>query len=215
MYKVYMLINTVNDKRYIGITSQEGSYRLYGTSSSTHQGRANSGNPLPLYSEIREYGIDKFKMVDLTELNFNRNEALKLESEYILKYRSQGYVLYNVDTYQAESATRAMNKIYQDMTPEQRSEYSRCNINSPEAIAKRGETRKGVPQYNIRGKNHGKARSVRVVSHGNSEFDTITQAVEYLKEYYPTINSAAVCKICKGYTPKRYSGLVIEYADCM
>lgn len=214
MYKLYIIENSINDMKYVGITTQPGTSRLYGTSNSTHEGRANSGDPLPLYEDIRKYGIDKFKMIDLSDHVYDRKLALIKESETMVKLLSEGCTLYNKDIYQAESAVRTMNEKYKSMTDSERSDYSRLNINSPEAIAKRGETRKGVPQYNIRGKNHGKSRRVKVTSHDNLEFDSITECVNHMKSYYPTLNTQAVSKICNGYTPKRYSGLVIEYIDC-
>ena len=200
----------MNEKLYVGITSQSSDHRLRGSSSSSHEGRANSGDPHPLYVDIRKYGIDKFNMEDITDQTLSRRDALALETSTIIDLKSKGIELYNIDETQAKSAIKAWSDHLKTLSQEERSELSRSTINSPEAIAKRAESRRGKPQFNIRGKNHGRSVQVRLPQYGNIEFDSMSDCVKFLKKDYPFIDTAAVSKISSGYTPKRYGNLIIE-----
>lgn len=206
MYKVYKLYNDLNDIQYIGITSQKGDSRLRGKSSSSHEGRASTGNTNPLYCDIREFGIDAFHMVNLSGYVYSRSEALKEETRIINLYKSKGIRLYNIDDKNGDSARKVYFDKLHKMSKEERSRMFSKTINSEESKLKRGNTRRGTKLPSVTGKNHGRARSCYLPDY-DKEFDTLQQATEFLNEYYPGIRSSVLCKILRGYTPKRYSGL--------
>lgn len=79
MYFVYMHINTTNNKKYVGITSQNplkrwGNGKNYKKSS--HFRKA-----------VEKYGWDCFKHI-IVESNLSKEEACKKEKELIIKYKT-------------------------------------------------------------------------------------------------------------------------------
>lgn len=89
MYCVYMHINKINNKKYIGLTSQEVNRRWkYGAGykGSTH-----------FYNAILKYGWDSFKHIIIKD-NLLKKEAQILETKLIIKYntRNEAYG-YNLD----------------------------------------------------------------------------------------------------------------------
>ena len=83
---VYKIINTVNQKSYIGITKNIESRFAF------HRTRYNKTSKKeyidkPLYKAFRKYGIEKFKFLVLYE-NLSLNEAKNKEIELIKKFRT-------------------------------------------------------------------------------------------------------------------------------
>ena len=90
MYHVYMIINKINNKKYIGFTSLEIDKRF-------NQHMTGQGNARLLYNAVKKYGKDNFS-VELIESNSDMNYTLKtLEPKYIKEYdtrnRNMGYNL--------------------------------------------------------------------------------------------------------------------------
>lgn len=79
---VYKVTNTVNNKIYIGQTSQIPTRRW-----SRHLRDAEKGLDLRFYRAIRKYGKDSFRFEVICE-NLTREEANQKEIEFISKYKS-------------------------------------------------------------------------------------------------------------------------------
>lgn len=94
-YKVYIHINKVNNKTYIGITNRDLNIRW------GKDGKGYKDQP-KFYNAIKKYGWDNFEHKILQD-NLTEEEALKLETKYILEYNSieQGYniLLNGIKTY--------------------------------------------------------------------------------------------------------------------
>ena len=84
--KLYKLINTINDKVYIGIT-----YRSLETRFSAHLSDTKQGYKRPICEAINELGADKFSIVLLGE--YQQGDLEKAEIEHIALYDSfnKGY----------------------------------------------------------------------------------------------------------------------------
>ena len=78
-FYVYMHVNRINNKKYIGITSQKPEYRW-------NNGKKYKECPR-FYKEILKYGWDNFKHIILHS-NLKFEEAEELEQFYIKKYKT-------------------------------------------------------------------------------------------------------------------------------
>lgn len=90
LYCVYMHINKINGKRYVGITSKEPSERW--------GGRRGYGyyNNKHFMSAIKKYGWDSFEHIIVGERLY-MNDACNLEKELIAKYNSNNPLFgYNI-----------------------------------------------------------------------------------------------------------------------
>lgn len=81
-YEVYKLTNLVNNKVYIGCTTQGSGSRFQ-----KHICKANSGSDYPLHKAIREFGDKKFKL-DILEFCNNEDEMQTREIFYIANFDS-------------------------------------------------------------------------------------------------------------------------------
>lgn len=82
IYTVYKIINKVNNKVYIGVTSQNIENRLKG-----HISKAEGGSPYPFHKAITEFGKDNFEISKL-EITTDAEEAPELEKRYIKLFQS-------------------------------------------------------------------------------------------------------------------------------
>ena len=78
-FKVYMHINKINNKKYIGITSQK-------TSDRWKNGKGYSNNE-HFYNTINKYGWDNFEHKVLFE-NLSKEDACKIEIQLISKHKT-------------------------------------------------------------------------------------------------------------------------------
>lgn len=77
-FTLYMIVNKINNKKYIGITCQKPENRW----------KDGKGYKNKIFSkEIREYGWDNFNHILLFS-HLNKEQAIKLEKEYIKKYKT-------------------------------------------------------------------------------------------------------------------------------
>lgn len=87
---IYKLTNQINNKSYIGLTTNTLQQRL-----AQHNYEANHGTDRPLYRAIRKYGIETFK-AEVIDTATNLDE-LKEKEQYWIKYyntygaNGQGY----------------------------------------------------------------------------------------------------------------------------
>ena len=88
--RIYIITNTINQHRYIGMTSKSLNIRW-----STHKADARRNKPFLLHKAIRKYGEDNFTIKLLEECNVSSLEELGLiESAYISKLKPE----YNMTT---------------------------------------------------------------------------------------------------------------------
>ena len=80
-YKLYILTNTLNRKKYIGLTTGDLKARIRG-----HAHQAKKGRKSKLYNAIRKHGIEKFKVelakIKITNLVQLQKEEIKLIKKY-------------------------------------------------------------------------------------------------------------------------------------
>lgn len=82
-YSVYMHINKINNKKYIGIT-KTSLLKRWG-----HNGSGYNGNHQPLFENaIKKYGWDNFEHLILYQ-NVSKEQACKKEIELISLYKTQ------------------------------------------------------------------------------------------------------------------------------
>lgn len=81
-YEVYKLTNLVNNKIYIGCTTQGSGSRFQ-----KHICKANNGSDYPLHVALREFGDKKFKL-DILEFCKNEEEMQAREIFYIANFDS-------------------------------------------------------------------------------------------------------------------------------
>ena len=79
-YIVYLHINKINQEKYIGITNQIPEYRW------GKEGKGYKNQP-KFYNAILKYGWNNFEHLIL-ETDLSENEALELETQYIMEYNS-------------------------------------------------------------------------------------------------------------------------------
>ena len=80
MWTLYMHINKINNKKYIGITSQDPKKRW-------RSGYGYSNNDI-FYADIQQYGWDNFEHKIIAD-HLTIQEIGKLEDEYIEKYQTR------------------------------------------------------------------------------------------------------------------------------
>jgi len=89
MAYIYLIENTINQKKYIGQTRQRLSKRIY-----QHFQEANKGTSTPLYHALRRYSRDTFKFVILEE---TEPEYLNEREQYYIKKFNTFKEGYNCD----------------------------------------------------------------------------------------------------------------------
>lgn len=101
-YCVYMHKNKINDKKYIGITSQKPKNRW-------QNGNGYNNKQPMFYNAILKYGFDNFEHI-IIESNLTKKEAEKLEIELIKKFQTTNKNFgYNI-----ESGGNAMKKLSEE-----------------------------------------------------------------------------------------------------
>lgn len=86
MYKVYKIVNRLNNKYYIGMTKQSLEKRF-----SQHKQNAKNDKNTYLYNAIRKYGSNEFIIELITEC-ISKEECCQLEIKLISENKS-GYNL--------------------------------------------------------------------------------------------------------------------------
>ncbi len=102
MYKVYKIVNVLDNKYYVGMTKQSLIKRF-----SQHKQNAKNGKDTYLYNAIRKYGSDNFEIELICECN-SREECCQLEIKFIsenicgynlAKGGEGGFVVQDIDTW--------------------------------------------------------------------------------------------------------------------
>ena len=89
VYKIYKITNIINDKMYVGFTSQTIEKRF-----NQHKSKSKSDNLDKLHKAIKKYGVDNFK-IELISEHQTMNDALDNEKKLIseLDLTKNGYNL--------------------------------------------------------------------------------------------------------------------------
>lgn len=82
MYDVYLITNTANGKKYVGITNRGAEYRF-----KEHFSQARCGSRQIIHCAMRKYGEDSFKL-DILETDVPESEIQEKERYYIRIYDS-------------------------------------------------------------------------------------------------------------------------------
>lgn len=90
MYKLYHIINKLNNHYYIGMTKNSLSKRF-----SQHKYNANAGRKSKFYNAIRSYGIDNFYIV-LIDLFDSKDTCISAEIQAIKTAKMVGDIIYNL-----------------------------------------------------------------------------------------------------------------------
>lgn len=81
-YFVYMHINKINDKKYIGITKQHKPTYRWGVNGSKYKKSPH------FYSAIQKYGWNNFKHIIIAS-KLSKDEACAMEINLIARYKTQ------------------------------------------------------------------------------------------------------------------------------
>ena len=89
---IYKISNTLNNKVYIGLTTNTAEIRF-----KKHISMINSNGCSALYSAFKKYGVENFKVEEVVKSN-NKEALMELESFYIDKYNTLSPNGYNLTT---------------------------------------------------------------------------------------------------------------------
>ena len=81
MYRVYLITNLVNNKKYVGITHNTIEHRF---EEHIQKSRCKNGTWV-LHRALRKYGVDNFK-IELLEDNIDKEQIGEKETYYIYLY---------------------------------------------------------------------------------------------------------------------------------
>jgi group I intron endonuclease len=84
---IYVITNTVNDKKYVGKTTQP-EQRFYVHEASCLKNSSHHQRFSPLYCAMRKYGLDKFTF-NVVETYPSGQDALDVEDDWIEKFQSR------------------------------------------------------------------------------------------------------------------------------
>lgn len=90
MYKLYHIINQINNHYYVGVTKNSLQRRF-----NSHKYAAKINTKSKFYDAVRRYGIDNFKIVLVSEFT-EREECYLAEIEAIKQARLCGDIIYNL-----------------------------------------------------------------------------------------------------------------------
>jgi len=82
MYILYKIMNTVNDKLYIGQTKKTLNQRW-----SSHKSRARKGSTMAIHNAMRKYGVENFSIHPIAQAT-SLEEANEAEKALIIEHRS-------------------------------------------------------------------------------------------------------------------------------
>ena len=177
---IYKIINTVNGKCYIGVTTKDNPNERWSNHKSSI--RANIGCPF-LQKAVKKYGEESFKF-EVFIICFDE-DVFKFENEYIVKYNSMSPNGYNVATGGIKGPS-FLGKHHSEETKHILSKKSREYHNLPEI---KEQHRKRAFEINIgellkKSEKWQKAvREGRIGGHSNTE-EAKKKISEGLKKYY-------------------------------
>lgn len=124
IFTIYMFINKINNKKYIGSTVVKPNIRynqhIYNaTHENVHQYH------YPLYEAMRKYGIDNFDFSIIEQLVCTETELRQKEKEYIIKYNTLSPNGYN-QTLETEHPINAIES-YKKMSQTKR-DNAKCVV---------------------------------------------------------------------------------------
>ena len=224
---IYKITNNINNKIYIGQTTQSIEKRFR-----QHISEAKNGDLGHLHGAMRKYGFENFSIIGLQEAD--NSELNGLEKEYIASLKCTDECIgYNMDdggrngwnTHpDRHRYTRKVNKFdLQGNFLETYSSIKECaeaNNTYPSIISNcLGGTYKSWNNYQY--KYDGEAPLTKITKRGSRPVNQLTKAGEYITTY-PSLSSAAkavgiknqdhISKCCNGIN-KTSGGFKWEWAD--
>ena len=217
MFEVYVIENSVNEKKYVGITTRGVEVRY-----NDHLARARSGDrKSALYSAMRKYGVEKFRVSKICDCD-DFESLNETEIHYIEKLGTlapHGYNLtkggdapgYSDELREKmskrmkgvmphENTSKRLRELWSDAEwKEDQSKRISEGMAKSEAHARNVGSQIGIPksESHIKALRVARARPVRCVTNG-LEFDAIVDAVMWLKENgWPKANHAKIIRACK------------------
>lgn len=152
-YEVYLHLNTLNGKGYVGITCRGVRNRLY-----SHESEARHGSNRPFARAIRKYGLAAFETRVLAQ-GLTRDEANEAERYYIAKYKTFGPGGYNstlggdgTPGHKLTLERRRQISAHFSAMPRTETHRERCSnalkgrVIKPETLDKMRDARKGLRQ---------------------------------------------------------------------
>ena len=128
--KIYKIVNSENDKVYIGSTTQQLYNRM-----SNHRRQAISLHAQygKLYKSMRRHGVENFKIKLIKDYPcFSMEQLLAKEFQIIKKYIAKGVALYNTMTVNgkhAASSKRRMSKARKGSLSHLYGKIGKANVN--------------------------------------------------------------------------------------
>ena len=126
--KIYKIVNTENDKVYIGSTTQLLCNRM-----SLHRYDANHrvSPSRKLYKSMRFHGVEKFKIKLVKDYPCHTKEQLLAkEFQTIKKYSSKGVILYNTMTENGMHSTDTKQRMSERTRGSGNSQYGKVGTSS-------------------------------------------------------------------------------------
>lgn len=192
-YKVYVHINKINNKMYVGLTSQTLEKR------SGVNGCGYKQAP-KFYKEIEEFGWENFEHIILKD-NLTRNEGAAVEREYIKLFATQDPE-FGYNTAAGGFSLRGREGLYYGKT---HSEETKAVLREIQRRAVEKGSYKDC-QANWRGGKNPKARAVYCIDTG-----TVYPSLADAAKAFST-TSVGIMKACKGKI-KTTKGHRFMYAD--
>jgi group I intron endonuclease len=199
---IYLITNTVNDKKYVGQTRQQLNKRWL-----HHITESRAFSDRPLYRAINKYGIDNFKIRILEECNVNiLDERETYWIDFLETYRHG----YNATTggEHPEHSEETKDKISKTMSNLSRSDEWKDNI----SISLKNKLKSGERWGMFLTKNPGgehakrKVQGTNITTNEVVEFDSITEAAVKVKGKTGSISRA----IKEGFTAYGYKWKILD-----
>jgi len=182
--KIYKIVNTENDKVYIGSTTQRLNTRMSGHRSVAIRLNAEYGK---LYKSMRFHGVEKFQIKLVKDYPCKTKEQL-LEKEFqiIRQYVTKGIVLYNTMTENGKHSVNTKQRMSERTRGSGNNQYGK--VGTASACFNRGcvSFSNGIkPLWRFRWYENGKQRS-KTFSEIKYGYDEAKQlAEEYRDKIYP------------------------------
>ena len=189
--KIYLITNLINDKKYVGITTQTLKQRWYG-----HINRKNDRRSI-LHNSIKKYGKENFKIELVEELhNVTEKGLLLKETFYIDKYNTfidngHGYNLIKENPQKLIYSDFTRNKMSKNRTGKRNSFYGKIHTDETKSqisksrmgIGHTEETKKRISKSLTGDKSYRFNRRIRKFKNVRSQEEFVGVQYDFRKKY--------------------------------
>lgn len=177
-YSLYVHVNKINGKRYVGITCKDPEYR-WGVNGSKYKSSPH------FYSAIKKYGWNNFEHIILIT-GLSKDQACALEKRLIRKWKTQNKEYgYNISD-GGDKGPTLFGKDNPNFGKERSEEYRRHISESHMGHPVSDETKIKLRE------NNGNNKSIICVETGN-RFASISEAARSVN-----VSAAAICRVLHG-----------------